>query len=461
MPDQDKQAEQVDVVVIGMGVGGEEVAGKLAESGLTVIGVERELVGGECPYWGCIPSKMMIRGSNLLAEARRIDGIAGTATVEPDFAPVAKRIRDEATDDWNDQVAVDRFDKLGGRFVRGDARIDGPGRVVVGDTTFTARRGIVIATGSAPVVPPIAGLDTTPYWTNREAISTKQVPESLVVLGGGAIGLELAQMFARFGSRVTVVEGIDRVLGPEEPEASVLVTEALERDGITVQTGAKAVRIAREGDETVVTLEDSTTARGAELLVSVGRHARVGDIGLETVGLDPKAKAVEVDEWMRAGDGIWAVGDVTGVGMFTHMAMYQAGIAINDILQRPGEPADYRGLARVTFTDPEVGSVGMNEKAAREAGINVRTGFTKVQTSARGWIHGPGGDGVIKLVEDADKGILVGATSAGPVGGEVLSMLTLAVHARVPVATLRTMVYAYPTFHRAVEDALADLENGQ
>jgi pyruvate/2-oxoglutarate dehydrogenase complex dihydrolipoamide dehydrogenase (E3) component len=456
-----EQDEEVDVVVIGMGVGGEEVAGKLAEAGLTVIGVERELVGGECPYWGCIPSKMMIRAANLLAEARRIDGVSGTATVKPDFAPVAQRIRDEATDDWNDQVAVDRFESKGGRLLRGNARVDGPGRVVVGDATFTTRRGIVIATGSAPVVPPIPGLDDTPYWTNREAISAKQPPESLVVLGGGAIGLELAQMFARFGSRVTVVEGLDRVLGPEEPEASALITEALERDGITVRTGAKAVQVAREGDETVVTMEDGTTARGAELLVSVGRRARVGEIGLETIGIDPKAKAVEVDEWMRAGDGVWAVGDVTAVGMFTHMAMYQAGIAINDILQRPGEPADYRGLARVTFTDPEVGSVGMNEKAARDAGIDVRTGVTKVQTSARGWIHGPGGDGVIKLVEDAEAGILVGATSAGPVGGEVLSMLTLAVHARIPVAQLRTMVYAYPTFHRGVQDALADLDSGQ
>ena len=452
-----QQDEQVDVVVIGMGVGGEEVAGKLAEAGLAVVGVERELVGGECPYWGCVPSKMMIRGSNLLAEARRIPGVAGTATVEPDLAPVAQRIRDDATDDWNDQVAVDRFEKKGGRLVRGSARLDGPGRVVVGDRSFTTRRGIVIATGSAPVVPPIPGLDTTPYWTNREAISARQPPESRVVLGGGAVGLELAQMFARFGSRVTVVEGADRLLGPEEPEASALVAEALERDGITVDTGAQAVRVAREGNEAVVTMQGGTTARATELLVSVGRHARVGELGLDSVGLDPEAKAVEVDEWMRAGEGLWAVGDVTGVGMFTHMAMYQAGFAIADILERQGEPADYRGLARVTFTDPEVGSVGLTEQAARDAGIEVATGFTKVQTSARGWIHGPGGDGIIKLVEDAKKGVLVGATSAGPVGGEVLSMLTLAVHARVPTATLRTMVYAYPTFHRAVLDALGDL----
>ena len=452
-----QQDEQVDIVVIGMGPGGEEVAGKLAEAGLAVVGVERELVGGECPYWGCVPSKMMIRGSNLVTEARRLNGVAGSATIEPDLAPVARRIRDEATDDWNDQVAADRFEKKGGRLVRGSARVDGPGRVVVGDSSFTTSRGIVIATGSAPVVPPIPGLDATPYWTNREAISATTAPESLVVLGGGAIGLELAQMFARFGSQVTVVEGMDRLLGPEEPEASALVAEALERDGITVQTGAKAVQVARDGGETVVTMEDGTAARGTELLVSVGRRARVGELGLDSIGMDPKAKAVEVDDRMRAAEQVWAVGDVTGVGMFTHMAMYQAGIAIADILQQPGEPADYRGLARVTFTDPEVGSVGMTEKDAREAGLDVRIGMTKVQTSARGWIHGPGGGGIIKLVEDAGKGVLVGATSAGPVGGEVLAMLTLAVHARVPTATLRTMVYAYPTFHRAVLDALGDL----
>ena len=454
-----QQDEQVDLVVIGMGPGGEEVAGKLAEAGLAVVGVEAELVGGECPYWGCVPSKMMIRGSNLLAEARRIDGVAGSATVAPDLGPVAKRIRAEATDDWDDTVAADRFEGKGGRLVRGSARVEGRGRVVVGDRSFMTRRGIVLASGSAPVVPPIPGLDATPHWTNREAISAEQPPASLIVLGGGSIGLELAQMFARFGSEVTVVEGLDRLLAPEEPEASALVAEALERDGITVHTGAKAVQVARAGDVTVVTMEGGTTVRATELLVSVGRRARVAELGLDTIGMDPKAEAVEVDDRMRAGESVWAVGDVTGVGMFTHIAMYQAGIAIADILERPGEPADYRGLARVTFTDPEVGSVGMTEKAARDDGLDVRIGVAKVQTSARGWIHGPGGGGLIKLVADRGEGVLVGATSAGPVGGEVLSMLTLAVHARVPVATLRTMVYAYPTFHRGVLDALADLDD--
>ena len=455
----DRQDEQhVDVVVIGMGPGGEDLAGKLAEAGLDVVGVERELVGGECPYWGCVPSKMIIRGANLIAEARRVDGVAGTATVAPDFAPVAQRIRDEATDDWDDRVAAERFEGKGGTLARGSARLDGPGRVVVDDRTYVARRGVVIATGTAPVIPPIDGLADTPYWTNREAISTRKAPASLVVLGGGAIGLELAQAFARYGSRVTVIEALDRVLATEEPESSELVAKALEADGVELRAGAKAVRVHAEGEDKVVELEDGTSVRAEELLVSVGRRANLDDLGLATVGLDPLAKVIEVDDRMRAGEGLWAIGDVTGIGPFTHISMYQAGVALADFLGEHGEPADYRGLARVTFTDPEVGSVGMTEEAAREKGLDVRTGTAKVETSARGWIHGPGGEGVIKLVADRGEGVLVGATSAGPWGGEVLSMLTLAVHASVPVSRLRTMIYAYPTFHRGVLDALADLD---
>jgi pyruvate/2-oxoglutarate dehydrogenase complex dihydrolipoamide dehydrogenase (E3) component len=447
---------EVDVVVIGMGPGGEEVAGRLAEAGLSVVGVERELVGGECPYWGCVPSKMMIRGSTLIAETRRADPYAGRSSIEPDLAFVAKRIRDEATDSWDDQVAADRFQGKGGRLVRGSARLAGPGRVVVGDDTFAAARGVVVATGSAPVVPPIEGLADSRYWTNREAISAEEAPASLVVLGGGAVGVELAQMFARYGTAVTVVEATDRLLPPEEPEAAEVVATALREDGVTLALGAKAVRVSRDSDSVTVDLEDGTSVSGAELLVSVGRHARVAELGVDSVGLDPTARAIEVDERMRAADRLWAVGDVTGVGAFTHLAMYQAGIAIDDILGRPGPTADYTGLARVTFTDPEVGSVGLTERAAREQGVPVRTGTSQVSASARGWIHGPGNAGFIKLVADADTGLLVGATSAGPWGGEVLSMLTLAVHARVPVSTLRTMIYAYPTFHRGVQDALTD-----
>ena len=210
----------VDVVVVGLGVGGEEVAGRLAEAGLSVVGIEHRLVGGECPYWACVPSKMMIRAANLLTEGRRIDGMAGTATVEPDWTPVAKRIREEATDHWDDRAAVERFTGKGGRFVRGFGRLVGPGRVEVDDQVFTARRGIVVAVGTAPAVPPIEGLAGTPYWTNREAIEATEVPDSLVVLGGGAVGVELGQVFARYGIRVTVIEALYRLLAQHEAQPS-------------------------------------------------------------------------------------------------------------------------------------------------------------------------------------------------------------------------------------------------
>src|SRR2546425_866891 len=259
-----------DVVVLGMGPGGEEAAGALAESGLNVVGIEHRLVGGECPYWGCIPSKMMIRAANLLAEARRIPVIAGSSTVEPDWAPVARRIRAEATDDWDDKVAVERFTGKGGRFVRGFGKLTGPGRVEVGDDVFQARRGVVLGVGTAPAVPPIEGLAGTPYWTNREAIETEELPDSLLILGGGAIGLELAQVFARFGVAVTVVEALDRLLALEEPESSALAATALESDGIEARTGAKASRVGYDGQQFTLTLGDGTDLVAQKLLVATG-----------------------------------------------------------------------------------------------------------------------------------------------------------------------------------------------
>src|SRR4051794_20579920 len=220
-------SEEVDAVVVGLGPGGEEVAGRLLEAGLSVVGVEERLVGGECPYWGCIPSKMMVRAANLVTEARRIPGVAGDATVRPDWAPVARRIRQEATDTWNDQVAVERFTGKGGRFVRGHGRLAGPGLVEADGREFQARRAVVLNPGTSPAIPPIPGLAETPHWTNREAIETETVPPSLILLGGGAIGLELGQVFARFGSRVTVVEAMDHLLPLEEPEAGRVVGDVL------------------------------------------------------------------------------------------------------------------------------------------------------------------------------------------------------------------------------------------
>jgi pyruvate/2-oxoglutarate dehydrogenase complex dihydrolipoamide dehydrogenase (E3) component len=451
-------AESADVIVIGMGPAGESVAGQLAEAGLDVVGIDRELVGGECPYWGCVPSKMMIRAAHLLAEARRIPGVAGTAEVVADWGPVAERIRSEATDNWDDTVAVDRFEGKGGRFIRGEGRIVGPGQVAVGDRLIEATRGIVVATGTRASVPPIPGLADTPFWTNRHAIETKELPDSIVVLGGGAIGSELAQVFGRFGVDVTIVEALDRLLPLEEPEAGSLVGEVFAAEGIGVRVGVSAMAVSHADDRFTIELADGTRLQSQELLIATGRRTDLAGIGVGAIGLDEAARSLEVDERMRVAEGVWAVGDITGRGAFTHVGMYQAEIAVADILGTEHAPASYHAVPRVTFTDPEVGSVGLTEQQAADAGIDVRTALVQVPHTARGWLHKTGNEGIIKLVADGDQGILVGATAAGPNGGEVLGLLALAVHARVPVSDLRTMMYAYPTFHRGIEDAARALE---
>jgi pyruvate/2-oxoglutarate dehydrogenase complex dihydrolipoamide dehydrogenase (E3) component len=451
------EAQHVDVVVVGLGVGGEEVAGRLAEAGLAVVGVEHTLVGGECPYWGCIPTKMMIRAGNALAEARRIPGLAGTSTVRPDWAPVARRIRDEATDTWNDKVAVDRFTDKGGRFVRGRATVAGPGRIKVDEQEYVASRGLVIATGTTAVIPPIDGLAGTPYWTNREAVEAETLPGTLIVLGGGAIGVELAQVMARFGVQVTIIEGSDRLIAMEEPESSRTVAEAVAQDGVRALTGVRAQHVTHSEAGFAVELSDGSTVTGDRLLVATGRAARLADLGLETIGLDPATRYLTTDDRMRAADQVWAVGDVTGNGNFTHMAMYEADIAVRDILGQGGPAADYRARPRVTFTDPEIGAVGLTEKQARDAGLDVRTGYVALPSTSRGFIHGPGNEGFIKVIADHARGVLVGATTAGPSGGEILGALSVAVHAEVPIATLQSTIWAYPTFHRGIGDALRAL----
>ncbi|HVV23886.1 MAG TPA: NAD(P)/FAD-dependent oxidoreductase [Pseudonocardiaceae bacterium] len=453
-------AETCDVVVIGMGPGGEDLAGRLAAAGLDVIGVDCRLVGGECPYYGCIPSKMIIRAANVLAEARRVGRFSGQASVRPDFAPVAARIRAEATDNWDDAVAVERFVGKGGRFLRGRGRLAGPRSVVVTldsgeEVQVQARRGVVLNTGTDPLVPDIPGLADTPLWTNREILAIEKAPESLAVLGGGAIGSELAQAFARFGTRVSVLGSAPRLLPYEEPESSEYVAAAFADDGIDVRVGVQVTSVSYDGRFTLEV--DGFSVDAEHLLVATGRASTVRSLGVDTIGLDPAAKSVPVDDFMRVVDGVWAIGDITGHGAFTHMSMYQAAIAYRSITGEDGSGAEYHAVPRVTFTDPEVGSVGMSEAQARAAGLNVRVGKAGVPASTRGWIHGePHGD-FVKVIEDADRGVLVGATAVGANGGEVLSALVVAVHGRVPVSTLRGMIYAYPTFHRGIEVALADL----
>lgn len=467
----------VDLVVLGLGPGGEDVAGALAVTGWSVLGVDQHLVGGECPYYGCIPSKMMLRGAEVLQEARRVHGFAGEATVNPDFRPVAERIRTEATDNWDDQVAVERFEGKGGTFVRGAGRLagrDGDGRVLVavGDATYRAEH-VVVATGTAPAIPPIDGLAELratgsgpdgPVWTNREAVKAPVAPASLLVLGGGAIGSELAQAFARFGTHVTVIEPGPRLLHPEEPEASQVLSDVFTREGMTVHIDAAPERVAAGGDGVEITLADGAVLTAAKVLVAAGRTPNLGDIGLASVGLDPSARSLTVDEHMRVlldnapVAGVYAIGDIAGHGAFTHLAVWQSRVLTAHLLGQDEPFGGYHGLAWATFTDPEVGRVGMTEQQARDAGLSVRTGIAQIASNTRGWIHGPGNDGFVKVVEDADNGVLVGATVVSPNGGEVLAVLTLAVHARVPVRTLASMHYVFPTLHRAVLEALRAIE---
>jgi len=442
----------VDVVVVGLGPGGEHAAIKLGRAGLDVVAVENRLVGGECPYYGCVPSKMMIAAAHVVADVRRVADFAGSAQVQPDWSQVAKRVREEATDDWDDKVAVERLEESGVTFVRGTAVLAGPGRVEVGDTTYVASRGVVLNTGTAPSAPPIDGLADTPYWTNRDAVALTELPASVVVLGGGAIGCEFAQIFARFGVQVTVVEVADRLLAAEEPESSELLEKAFAKGGIQVLTGAEIASVGYADGTFTLDLGDQQVTAD-KLLVAAGRQPNLAGIGLESVGLDPDGKTVETDERLRAGEKLWAVGDITGKGAYTHVSMYQAAVVVRDILGQAGHLADYRAVTRVAFTDPEVASVGLSEAQAREAGLEPATAVGDL--GARGWLAKE--DGLIKLVADPARGILVGACVVGSAGGEILSMLATAVHAEIPLTTLRSMHFAYPTYHRAVESVLDDL----
>ncbi|WP_456696713.1 dihydrolipoyl dehydrogenase family protein [Aeromicrobium sp. P5_D10] len=440
-----------DVVVVGLGPGGEALVARLAKAGLDVVAVEAELVGGECPYWGCIPSKMIIRAANVIAETRRVAQLAGTSTVTPDFSVVARRIRDEATDNWDDTVAADRITAAGARLVRGHGRLAGDRTVVVGDDTYVAAKGVVLNTGTTASAPPIPGLADTPFWTNRNIVAAEQAPASLVVIGGGAIGLELAQAFSRFGTRVTVLEVAPRVLAVEEPEASELISGVLTSEGIGVHAGISIDAVAHDGSRFHVTC-GSKTFEAEQVLVAAGRKSRLDDIGLDTVGVEP-GRFLETDDAMQVRDGLWAIGDIVGRGAFTHVSMYQSERAARSILGEELGAYD-TSLPRVTFTDPEIGAVGLTEAQARDKGIDVRVGIAKIPESSRGWLHKAGNEGLIKLVIDVERDVVIGATSAGPMGGETLAALAFAVRGEISTATLTNTIYAYPTFWRAIESAL-------
>ena len=399
----------------------------------------------------------MVRAAQVLAEAGRVDELAGMSSADPEWAVVARRVK-QVSDGWDDTRAAERLAKTGATLLRGRGVITGPGKVQVADQLFTAGAGLVIATGTEPAIPAIEGLSGVPYWTNREAIEAEAVPRSLIVLGAGAVGLELAQVFRRFGAEVTVVEAAEHVLPGEEPENAAAMEETLQQAGITVITGATIATAGNSGDRATAELTDGARLEADRLLVATGRRPDLRSIGVADIGLDPGAKCVATDERLRAGDRVWAVGDVTGHGAFTHVAYYQAQIAAAAILGREHEPADYTAVPRVTFTDPEVASVGLTEAEARSRGMDVRTGLLPARSSDRGWLHGAGtGSGMTKLVEDAATGTLAGGSVMGPSAGEVAAFLALAIRARVPVSLLMEVIYPYPTFARGIRGALRRL----
>lgn len=459
---------ETDVIVLGVGTCGEDLALRLLGAGLSVVGIEAALVGGECAYWACLPSKLMIRAANVLQEARRVDGIAGTATVTPDWPLIARRVRAEVTGGWDDSYAVQRFQSRGGLLVHGSGRLSAPNAVTVGDQTFTARKAIIIATGSRPAIPPIAGLDRVSYWTTHDIIEAETLPDSLVVLGGGAVGCELGQVLSRFGVQVTIVEAAERLMPAEEPEASEAIRAALTAEGIEVRTGASVQTVESRDSSIILTLATGNQINAQRLLVATGRLPNTNSIGLDAIGFGSAPRAIPINARMQiipavrrpsSAVPLYAMGDVTGKAMLTHVALYQSAIVAADILGLEHPPARYDAVPRAAFTDPELGAVGLTEEQARDGGRDVVAVVKQLPATFRGWLHGSG-NGIIKLVADGESGVLLGATAVGPRGGEMLGLLNLAVHARLPLSELRSMIYAFPTFYGGIGEAIGAYGRG-
>jgi pyruvate/2-oxoglutarate dehydrogenase complex dihydrolipoamide dehydrogenase (E3) component len=445
-----------DVIVLGAGSTGTNVAWYARDNDLSVAVVEAELVGGECSYWACMPSKALLGPVHAVAAARRLPGAAQAVTGDVDVDAVLAR-RDDFISHLDDGPQASWVSSIDAELVRGKGRLVGERTVEVtdgdgGTRTLTAERAVVIATGSRAAIPPVEGLRDIVTWDNRDVTTAKKIPERLLVLGGGVVGVEMAQAYRRLGSaEVTIVEMIDRILGPYEPWVSELITEALSDEGISVRTGVAARAATRDGTDgpVTLTLDDGTELVADELLVAAGRTFNSDDIGLESVGLEPGGP-IDVDDRLRVqgvdGGWLYAAGDVNGRALLTHQGKYQARLVGDIVAGRDHEAwADQRAVPQVVFTDPEIAAVGRTEAQARDAGLDVTVVIVPIASVAGAALVGDGVRGKAQLVIDQERRVVVGATFVGPHVGELLHAATIAIVGEVPVDTLWHAVPAFPT----------------
>jgi pyruvate/2-oxoglutarate dehydrogenase complex dihydrolipoamide dehydrogenase (E3) component len=448
-------AEKFDAIILGMGPGGEVVAGRLLKAGKNVAVVERELLGGECAYWACIPSKTLLRPPELKGEATRAFG-TGTPEI---YLKELFDYRDYIIRNLDDSGEVESYEEMGARVIRGEGRLAGQGRVEVNGETLEADH-VIVATGSAQNMLPIEGIEEVTVWTNREATTTHEVPGRAVIVGGGANGIETSQWLSRLGCSVTVVQSPETLINREDPQVGELLKGYLEEEDIGVRVGRRAEKARKEGEDAVITLDDGEEIRTDVLIMTAGRTPRIEGIGLESVGVEENKGGLTVDDRCRVEgtSGLWAVGDATGVLLFTHVAQYQGKIVAANILGGDRR-TNYSGVPRVIFSDPEVAATGLTEEQARDQGINVASiNLDMASSLARPVTYEEEPRGNLGLVVDRDERMLVGAWAVAPQAGEWIHQACLAVKARVSVDTLLDSVFQFPTFSQGYLEALEKMD---